>query len=880
MLSFFAIKQLDCLGAKFDFYIGGKKLKRLKTVFGGFLTLIFLALATLALVTFSLKLADKSNPEVSVNVNVATRDHPNELFFSGFYINFGMFDGAIFPKTENTRKFFTIRAERETTYATQNGRLQEIRSTIEPFHMVKCEHVTHNYTDLTSAAFARDSGEFYRGAVFCGNLIRDKHWWIQGSKIELPYTRIRYRIYPCSLENPADCATVAELAASQFLTVIYRPAANFSNYKQPLNGGLDADLTSLFSVITKTKFIIWLRETTVLDDYIDFFRNFGPTNKSIEQEMVTSTIGTRDGSLHCTELQIEDGTCNPYIELEVRSSNTQTIVERRYYKFLTMISEVGGFGDLIFIILAFVSQFWNNYYQVKWIRKQLYSGLMENPFEVFEDESWVVEAKEDENLIMEENGGKKISSGLSRVERAGVDLYENNFEDGDKNLMKNNNKTNIFAFSPSSSKNDRDGNKEQGGGSRKSSFASHAAQAGQSGVRGSQKKISIISSNKTPKHGILGSKQGILRKQKSGSNHDANWPNNNKSNKNKKKIDKAKMEELRFEFDCLEFMDVSKKIHILNLAFLKGYHRVLLPHVLYTLQKEQKNKKSGKSHKESAKDKQKGPNPQTGFRQAQELNKSLRFGDLGSQGADNQKEAPTGSTPFPRPGVRAEGRSTTTIGIAFTKVLLQKLGKEDLFKKDPKNRSFLKGILKLGKFTKTQNKGLSGEPEAKEDRIEALGKEDEPLVLVNGFKTQNSPQEESRRIDESKKVGKSLSANPDGHKKISLTGMGGGGRKKRINAFNKNFKNLKGRGEQRRFLASKQYKQRSGKLMKSRQDLRVDQVPQRKPSERDVRRVGSSKPELNYQRNLGGRVGSSQALLDKSYSKVVDGEKEKKKFRR
>ena len=351
MLSFFAIRELDCLGAKFDFYIGGKKLKRLKTTFGGFLTLIFLSLGTLALVTFGLKMADKKNPEVSVNVNVATRDHPYEIYHNGFYINFGMFNGAIFPKTEFTTKYFTIRAQRETTYI-QNGRIPQPRTLIEPFDVVKCEHLSNNYTDTTSEAYEQDEGsENFRGTGFCGNLIFVKHWWVQGAKYELPYTRIRYNVYPCSLENPADCASVSEMAASQLLIPVYRSSTNYSNWTMPLSGSVDTDLTSLFGVITKTKFIIWIRETTILDDYIDFLRNFGPRNQSVEIEKVTSTIGTRDGSLHCTQNQMEDGTCNTYIEIEVRASKTQTIVERRYYKFLTMISEVGGFGDLILSLL-------------------------------------------------------------------------------------------------------------------------------------------------------------------------------------------------------------------------------------------------------------------------------------------------------------------------------------------------------------------------------------------------------------------------------------------------------------------------------------------------------------------------------------------------
>ena len=409
MGKFFKIQKLDIFGSKFNYYIKPSKQKRLKTAFGGFQTFIFLLTTILALTIFGRKLADKKRPEVSVNTNVAIRDHPYDLYHNNFYVNFGMFDGAIFPKTEQTRKYFTIRGQRETTYIqthpseppettktpkrAQNGQKpkkvknrdsSEKRTLIEPFDVIKCENLSNNYTDITSEAYAQDKGEYYRGSVFCGNLIFVKHWWLQGSKDELPYTRIRYKVYPCTLEDPGDCAGAQDLAASQLLIPVYTFSANFSNWTTPQTSGLDADLTSLFSVITKTKLVIWIRETTILDDYIDFFRNFGPRNQSVEIEKVTSTIGTRDGSLHCTQNQMEDGVCDPYVEIEVRASKTQTIVERRYYKFLTMVSEVGGFGDLIFIALAFLAQFWGGCYRVKWIRERLYGGLMEGSLGVGE----------------------------------------------------------------------------------------------------------------------------------------------------------------------------------------------------------------------------------------------------------------------------------------------------------------------------------------------------------------------------------------------------------------------------------------------------------------------------------------------------------------
>ena len=375
MYTFFAIQKLDILGSKFDFYLDKNKQKRLKTQFGGLLTLLCLTLSLTALTIFTSKLLKKTRPEVSVNVSIANRDSRVDIYTDGVFVVFGMFDGKIFPKTEKTRKYFTLVAERLTTFK-QEGRDTETRTVVEKFEMVRCEDLSNNMTDITSQAFETDSGSFFRGAVWCGDLVFVKHWWLQGSKYNLPFTRIRYRIYPCSLEEASECATAPELARSQLLIPFYSRSANFSNYSTPLKGGVDTDLTTLFSIGTKTRLTLWLRRSRIEDDHIDFFRNFGPKNESIEKEKVTSTTGSRGLTLHCTKIEIEDGVCEPYVEVFVKLSKTQTLVERRYYTVLGMVSQVGGFVDLIFLVATFVSQVYYGFYQVRWVRRQLYSGLI------------------------------------------------------------------------------------------------------------------------------------------------------------------------------------------------------------------------------------------------------------------------------------------------------------------------------------------------------------------------------------------------------------------------------------------------------------------------------------------------------------------------
>ena len=493
----------DLFGSPFRFFIHSKKSKTFKTAVGGLSTTAYIVFCSLALFIFVRKFLDRSKATVSVNTTIQARDHYYDTYFNDVFLLLGMFDGQNFPKTEETLKFMTIHAQRETTFLDQQD-IQIKRKIEAPFPMVKCEHLNHNWTDLTTEAYSLDSGSFYRGSIFCGDIIGNTNWWLQGSPLELPYTMIRYRLYPCSLDDPADCASVNELAAASVVVPLFLKSVDYSNYSSPLKNGVDSDVTLSFNVITKSKMTLWFKDTTIHDDKIDFVGEFGEPNKFIELDKVTSTTGTRNGALHCTKIQIEDGNCDPYIEIVVRVSTTHTVVERRYYTFLEMISEVGGFTDLILLVLLFGTTWYNEYWQAKWIREQLYRDLLQT-------------IKENNRKNKQKNSMKRIGSGDGQ----GLPSeHRDQFLDND--------------------------------------HVSRPSKAVLKGVGTSQNRA-IFKTNL--KELTKESNQGV-------------------------------MEELRVEFDTFEFLTASRKSSILEDLYLKPFHRVLLPQVLYNIWRSTKNPKN------------------------------------------------------------------------------------------------------------------------------------------------------------------------------------------------------------------------------------------------------------------------------------------------
>ena len=368
------LRKCDFFDQTFSFFQGTNKAKEHKTAIGGLLTLLSWLLSALALIIFLGKLLDRSQAIVSVNTKNQSRNHLFNLCHHDIYLVLFMFDGVKFPKTEESLKYWTVRVHRESIYKPEEG--EDLRKVIDPFPMVKCEDMYNDPEGDVRKAFSTDSASFYRGAVFCADIL-PFHYWAKGSPQELPYTSVKYNIYPCTLENQAECASPTELMDSSVIVPFFLNSVDFSNSSSPLVRGIDTDVNLPFGVITKTKITFWFKDSTIMDKKIDFFGDFGKPLKFIELDKVTTTIGTRNGAIHCTEIQIEDGNCDPYIEVELRASKALTIVERRYYTFLTMVSEVGGFVDLIFMVIVVLAGWYNERSRAQWIKNQLYSDLIE-----------------------------------------------------------------------------------------------------------------------------------------------------------------------------------------------------------------------------------------------------------------------------------------------------------------------------------------------------------------------------------------------------------------------------------------------------------------------------------------------------------------------
>ena len=152
--------------------------------------------------------------------------------------------------------------------------------------------------------------------------------------------------------------------------------ANYSNKVEPFVTFINVDNFFYLDIGSKSIFTTYFKENFIYDDDSDLFESSViHSYADIDKEIFVT--GTRlSATTHCTEVQIDSGQCEPYVDLVMRSSFDKTIIQRRYEKFFSSVSEVGGFADLIIYCLWVVYFFVNQWRYQKLVRSQLINHFL------------------------------------------------------------------------------------------------------------------------------------------------------------------------------------------------------------------------------------------------------------------------------------------------------------------------------------------------------------------------------------------------------------------------------------------------------------------------------------------------------------------------
>ena len=149
---------------------------------------------------------------------------------------------------------------------------------------------------------------------------------------------MRIRVYPCSLQDRSQCASAAELAGAESTSATYVGVASYNNESDPVKYFINSDSRFFFNIASRGILTRYLKENFIFDDDSDFLDS-SMTHSYIDIDKEVYTTSSRlSASTYFSEVQINSGSCEPYVDLVLRSGFDKVIIERRYEKFFSSVS--------------------------------------------------------------------------------------------------------------------------------------------------------------------------------------------------------------------------------------------------------------------------------------------------------------------------------------------------------------------------------------------------------------------------------------------------------------------------------------------------------------------------------------------------------------
>ena len=250
------IRKLDHFSRNFSFN-ARRGSKHFKTAIGGFITIKGqLLLFTIALIIFQ-RYRDTTKPVVSVN-KVRLKTAPKlDLLKHNIRLRFAILNASTVLNGEEIYQYFTFRGEFATRTKAQDGTYRE---EIQPVDVRSCRD---------NQAPATNSSSLFSNSTICSRP-RPEDWYIAGSSSSLPNRRYVIKIYPCSLPDRSQCASLYQLSLTIIGNLPSYKIANYSNKKDPLIPVLDVDNGNYIGLASKTVITTYYKENFIFDNDLDF----------------------------------------------------------------------------------------------------------------------------------------------------------------------------------------------------------------------------------------------------------------------------------------------------------------------------------------------------------------------------------------------------------------------------------------------------------------------------------------------------------------------------------------------------------------------------------------------------------------------------------
>ena len=338
------IKDTDRLGDQF--YLTQENRPQYSTLIGGILSIIATILGTAIIILFIIAYFDNTSPELS-EIYRRTELYPkfdlyNEKFNTGFIVK----SGKELVPPQILSKYVTFK------YVTFS--LDSVGSTAEEkftfFDMIPCVNADKKLYSFP-LSYPPIKGVF-AGFGMCLDIKDPSSYIVRSSASIRPYQRVAIYVFPCSLPNPANCASPADFLGLSILFVKSNVAFDPTNFKKPISVSVDSDLLLAFDITQSYSWEGSFRKNEIWDERIDFIGEQFKESYIDFETVFTRGIARPAAQLACTTQQIISSLCAPYFVFDFKSGNQLKKIKRTYKMVLDTLGNMGGIFEITFSLAA------------------------------------------------------------------------------------------------------------------------------------------------------------------------------------------------------------------------------------------------------------------------------------------------------------------------------------------------------------------------------------------------------------------------------------------------------------------------------------------------------------------------------------------------
>ena len=250
-LSLSCVKDIDILASDFSFRFNSKSGK-FQTSIGGYLTLMMGIISLGTLTTALMQYFQERDPVVSVSSEAGATFNEFNLYHESLWTPASISSGLSFPRTDVVGRFITmVWLVEESRFNSSTQKIQ--KRLVRKINSIPCKEVT----DPLMRKQINDSVSLpgFDEIILCPDLkvsdgSIDDFKVMEDSEMQISRT-ISMKLYPCSLENPAECAQGCQLLGMGTNFAKISRLMKSDDFENPIKIFINRDRKSLDLGVTK-----------------------------------------------------------------------------------------------------------------------------------------------------------------------------------------------------------------------------------------------------------------------------------------------------------------------------------------------------------------------------------------------------------------------------------------------------------------------------------------------------------------------------------------------------------------------------------------------------------------------------------------------------